>query len=76
MKQLSEFCCINPDCQEYGKRCGTNLRVHQTYGKSDTIRLLECKVPAIATPVLRESSHSTVRVSASQRQDHLDPPSS
>ena len=44
MKPLSEFCCINSDCSEHGKRGGENLRVHQTYGKSDTIRLLECKV--------------------------------
>ena len=44
MKALSEFCCINAECSEHGKRGGKNLRVHQTYGKSDTIRLLECKV--------------------------------
>jgi hypothetical protein len=44
MKPLSEFCCINAECSEHGKRCGKNLRVHQRYGKSDTIRLLECKV--------------------------------
>jgi len=44
MKPLIEFCCINTDCSEHGKRDGENLRVHQTYGKSDTIRLLECKV--------------------------------
>ena len=44
MKPLSEFCCINTQCSEHGKRGGKNLRVHQTYGKSDTIRLLECKV--------------------------------
>lgn len=44
MKPLSEFCCINTDCSEHGERGGENLRVHQTYGKSDTIRLLECKV--------------------------------
>ncbi len=44
MKALSEFCCISPDCSEHGKRGGENLRVHQTYGKSETIRLLECKV--------------------------------
>jgi transposase-like protein len=44
MKPLSEFCCIDPDCSERGERGGENLRVHQTYGKSDTIRLLECKV--------------------------------
>ena len=44
MKPLSEFCCINTECSEHGKRGGENMRVHQTYGKSDTIRLLECKV--------------------------------
>ena len=44
MKPLSEFCCINSECSEHGKRGGENLRVHQTYGKSDTIRLIECKV--------------------------------
>ena len=44
MKPLKEFCCINIECPEQGKRGGENLRVHQTYGKSDTIRLLECKV--------------------------------
>ena len=44
MKPLSEFCCINIDCSEHGERGGENLRVHQIYGKSDTIRLLECKV--------------------------------
>ena len=47
MKPLSEFCCINQECSEYGKRGGINLRVHQTYGKSDPIRLLECKVCGI-----------------------------
>ena len=44
MKPLSEFCCINAECSEHGERGGENLRVHQIYGKSDTIRLLECKV--------------------------------
>jgi len=44
MKPLSEFCCINIECSEHGKRGGENIRVHQTYGNSDTIRLLECKV--------------------------------
>ena len=44
MKPLSEFCCINTECSEHGKRGGENMRIHQTYGKSDTIRLLECKV--------------------------------
>ena len=44
MKPLREFCYINTECSEHGKRGGKNLRVHQTYGKSDTIRLLECKM--------------------------------
>jgi len=47
MKPLNEFCCINQECPEHGKRGGINLRVHQTYGKSDPIRLLECKVCGI-----------------------------
>jgi hypothetical protein len=44
MKPLREFCCINIECPEHGKHGGENIRVHQTYGKSDTIRLLECKI--------------------------------
>jgi hypothetical protein len=44
MRALSEFCCIDPNCSEHGERGGENLRVHQMYGKSETIRLLECKV--------------------------------
>ena len=47
MKPLSEFGCVNPNCSEYKKRGDINLRVHQTYGKSDPIRLLECKVCGI-----------------------------
>jgi len=44
IKPLSEFWCINPECQAYGKRETNTLGIHQTFGKSDTIRLLECKV--------------------------------
>lgn len=47
MKPLSEFSCINPDCSEYKKRGDINIRVHQTYGKSDPIRLLQCKACGI-----------------------------
>ena len=43
MKPLSEFCCINQECPEHGKRGSINPIVHQIYGKSDPIRLLECK---------------------------------
>ncbi|MCZ6681108.1 MAG: hypothetical protein O7E52_28135, partial [Candidatus Poribacteria bacterium] len=31
-------------CRKHGERGRNNLRIHQTFGKSDTIRLLECKV--------------------------------
>ena len=44
IKPLNEFCCINADCAEHGKRGRNNLRIHQTFGKSDTLRLLECFV--------------------------------
>ena len=43
IKPLNEFCCINADFAEYGKRRRNNLRIHQTFSKWDTIRLLECK---------------------------------
>ena len=57
MKPLSEFCCINQECSEYGKRGGINLRIHQTYGKSDPIRLLECKVCGI---MFSERAHTAL----------------
>jgi len=57
MKPLSEFCCISPDCSEHGERGGENLRVQQTYGKSDTIRLLECKVCGLK---FSERSHTAL----------------
>lgn len=57
MKPLSEFCCINQECLEHGKRGGINLRVHQTYGKSDSIRLLECKVCGI---MFSERAHTAL----------------
>ena len=44
IKPLNEFCCVNRDCKLYGKRGKENLGVHQTFGKSDTIGLLECNV--------------------------------
>ena len=57
MKPLNEFCCINQECPEHGKRGGINLRVHQTYGKSDPIRLLECKVCGI---MFSERAHTVL----------------
>ena len=43
MKPLSEFSCLNSACPEYGKRGHGNLRIHQRYGKHDSIRLLWCR---------------------------------
>ncbi len=57
MKPLSEFCCINQECPEHGKRGGINLRVHQTYGKSDPIRLLECKACGV---MFSERTHTVL----------------
>jgi transposase-like protein len=42
MKPLEEFCCLNETCADFGKRGAGNLRVHQTYGKHQPIRLLKC----------------------------------
>jgi len=57
MKPLSEFCCINQECPEHGKRGGIDLVVHQTYRKSDPIRLLECKVCGI---MFSERAHTAL----------------
>ncbi len=38
---LSEMCCINPDCALYGQRGADNLMVRKTYGQ-DQIRYLRC----------------------------------
>jgi transposase-like protein len=43
MRDISEFSCINPQCPDYRKRGHGNIRVQQTYGKNNPIRLLQCK---------------------------------
>ena len=57
MKPLNEFCCINQECPEHGKRGSIDLVVHQTYRKSDPIRLLECKVCGI---MFSERAHTAL----------------
>jgi transposase-like protein len=42
MEDLSRFCCLNPQCLEYGKRGGANVAVRARYGP-DKRRLLYCK---------------------------------
>lgn len=43
MDDLSRFCCLNPDCPDYGKRGHGNLTVPARYGPNRT-RLLRCSV--------------------------------
>ena len=57
MKPLNEFCCINQECPEHGKRGVINPIVHQTNGESDPIRLLECKVCGI---MFSERAHTAL----------------
>lgn len=42
MDDLSNFCCLNPDCTEHGKRGGSNIAVRARYGPRKR-RLLYCK---------------------------------
>ena len=42
MDDLSRFCCLNPQCAEYGKRNAGNLTVRARYGKHKR-RLLYCR---------------------------------
>lgn len=39
---LSEFCCLNEDCQDYGKKDKGNIRFKERYGKQNRV-LLRCK---------------------------------
>jgi IS1 family transposase len=43
MRTLSEFCCQNSSCPEYGKRARENLRWGAWSGKKKRIRMLLCK---------------------------------
>src|SRR5258705_5858379 len=43
MDDLSRFCCLNPDCPEYGKRGAGNLTVTGRYGPDRRRRMLRCR---------------------------------
>jgi transposase-like protein len=43
MPDLSQFCCQNPGCPDYGKRNAGNLTVCLRYGKRKRLRLLYCR---------------------------------
>lgn len=43
MKPVSDFCCLNVACPDYGKKGTGNIVVHYKYGKHEEIRMLKCK---------------------------------
>ena len=43
MHALSQFCCQNPICPDYGKRNAGNLTGCLRYGKRKRLRLLYCR---------------------------------
>lgn len=42
MDDLTRFCCLNPDCSDFGKRGDGNLTVTMRYGPNQSRRLLRC----------------------------------
>ena len=42
MEDLSTFCCLNPECPDYGKRGQGNLGVTAHYGPENKRRVLRC----------------------------------
>jgi LacI family transcriptional regulator len=42
MDDLSPFCCLNPECSDYGKRGLGNLSVTAHYGPGNKRRVLRC----------------------------------
>ena len=43
MDDLKIFCCLNPQCTDYGRRGLDNLRVCFSYGPSKATRVLACR---------------------------------
>jgi transposase-like protein len=43
MDDLSRFCCLDPDCHEYGRRGAGNLTVTSRYGSHKERRMLRCR---------------------------------
>ena len=43
MDDLGRFCCLNPDCPDYGRRGAGNLSVCMRYGQAHQHRLLYCR---------------------------------
>ncbi|MBN2588571.1 MAG: hypothetical protein JXA96_01815 [Sedimentisphaerales bacterium] len=43
MQSLSNLCCNNKKCQDYGKRKGKNLVVCGWHGINNHLRLLYCR---------------------------------
>jgi transposase-like protein len=43
MDDLSSFCCLNPDCEDHGRRGSGNLRVHSRAGQRKQYRILLCR---------------------------------
>jgi LacI family transcriptional regulator len=42
LHDLSRFCCLNPDCPDYGRRNSGHLSVCMRYGRDQQHRLLYC----------------------------------
>ncbi len=42
MDDLRRFCCLNPDCADYGRRGAGRLTVCKRYGRDRQHRLLYC----------------------------------
>ena len=44
MDDLSQFCCLDSECAEHGKRRAGNLTVCHRYGTDKSRRMLRCRV--------------------------------
>ena len=49
---LSEFCCLNKDCPDYGKKGNGNLRVKERYGPKNRA-LLRCNTCTSVKSILK-----------------------
>lgn len=71
---LTELCCINPECAVYGQRGADNLTVRKTYGK-DQVRYLRCRCCGSEFSERKGTALFNLKISEAKAADiieHLD----
>ena len=70
MDDLARFCCLNPGCNDHGRRGGNNLRVHSRYVSDKRYRILECRTCGHRAPASARARPCSARTCPRRRPSH------